>query len=433
MKKDLLKELLMPYQEAWIKDDSRFKIGLWSRQTGKSFATACEAVGNALVNKGTHWVVLSAGERQALEWMEKAKQWAKAYEAVIESYEELRDGQNALIKAAEIRFANQSRITAIPANPATARGYSANLVLDEFAIHERPFEIWAAIYPSITNPLNGEKKLRIVSTPKGRGNKFADLWEHNSNYSKHKVTIEDAVRMGLPVNLEELRNGVDDPDIWAQEYMCEFIDNSSVLLPYELIGKCETDKTVDPGDAPLFVGMDIGRAHDLSVIVTLAKIGDVLHTVEVEVLNKMPFADQLDILVGKARASRVHRVSIDASGIGAMLAEEARRKLGGKVEEFKFTNTSKNDLFQSLRRTFDDRTIRIPVDRDLCEDLHAIQKNVSTGGNVSYSAPRSADGHSDRASALALAIHASRARGADIDAPIFSRRNYGFNYDSMRI
>jgi DNA-binding LytR/AlgR family response regulator len=97
---------------------------------------------------------------------------------------------------------------AIPANPDTARGYSANLVLDEFAIHERPFDIWAAIYPSITNPLNGEKRLRIVSTPKGRGNKFADLWEHNDTYSKHKVTIEDAVRMGLPVDIEELKRAV---------------------------------------------------------------------------------------------------------------------------------------------------------------------------------------------------------------------------------
>ena len=55
------------------------------------------------------------------------------------------------------------------------RGYSGNLILDEFAIHEKPFDIWAAIYPSITNRLTGEKKLRIVSTPKGRGNKFADL------------------------------------------------------------------------------------------------------------------------------------------------------------------------------------------------------------------------------------------------------------------
>ena len=411
---DVLHEILMPYQLKWVEDSSRFKIGLWSRQTGKSFATACEAVmdcaaqpkGNACL-----WVVLSAGERQALEWMEKAKKWAEAVKATVDGYDELRDSANALLSRAEIRFASGARIVAIPANPDTARGYSANLVLDEFAIHERPFDIWAAIYPSITNPLNGEKRLRIVSTPKGRGNKFADLWEHNETYSKHKVKIEDAVRMGLPVNIEELRAGVDDPDIWAQEYMCEFIDNTSVLLPYEMIGKCESESIQDDGQSPVYIGMDVGRAKDLSVIVTAVKLGDVLAVVDVTELKRMPFNDQLDVLMGKARANRVQRVCIDSTGIGAMLAEEAARKGGGKFEGVVFNVATKGEMYGLMRRKFEERSIRIPVSRELREDLHAVQRVVSTGGNVTYSAPRNADGHSDRAAALALCIRAAASTG----------------------
>lgn len=426
----ILDEILLPYQTRWVEDPSRFKIGMWSRQTGKSFATACESVGSCHIHPGEHWVVLSAGERQALEWMEKAKKWAEAYGAVIDSYEEIRETSQTLITRSEIKFANGSRITAIPANPATARGYSANLVLDEFAIHEKPFEIWAAIYPSITNTKTGLKKLRIVSTPKGRGNKFADLWESNESYSKHKVTILDAVKEGLAVDIEELKRGVDDPDIWAQEFMCEFIDNTSILLPYEMIGSCETYQILDPGDAPLYIGMDIGRSKDLSAIATLAKIGDVLYLVDLTVLEKTPFADQLDILLGKAQNPLVKKVAIDATGIGAMLAEEAARKLGGKVEEFKFTSQSKAEIFPGLRRKFEDRLIRIPVLRDLREDLHAVQKTVSTGGAISYTAPRSADGHSDRASALALAVRAATTRGEHV-APFYSRRTH--NPDFRRI
>jgi phage FluMu gp28-like protein len=60
-----------------------------------------------------------------------------------------------LLKQAEIRFGNGSRIIAIPANPSTARGYSANIILDEFAYHEDPDKIWAAMFPSLTNPLAG--------------------------------------------------------------------------------------------------------------------------------------------------------------------------------------------------------------------------------------------------------------------------------------
>ena len=441
--KSILKEILLPWQQSWVADRSRFKIGMWSRQTGKSFSTACEAVTDSVAqpeHSSSLWVVLSAGERQALEWMEKAKKWSQAIKATVDSYDELRDSANALLSRAEIRFANGARIVAIPANPDTARGYSANLILDEFAIHEKPFDIWAAIYPSITNTLTGEKKLRIVSTPKGRGNKFADLWEHNEQYSKHKVTIEDAVRMGLfgsdakkaAAKMAELRAGVDDDDIWAQEFMCEFIDNSSVLLPYELIGKCESnevEKLGGGGENPLYIGMDVGRQKDLSVIITAAKCGDVLVVTGIYTLRKMPFADQLAILTDKARASRVRGVCIDSTGIGAMLAEEAVRKVGGKVQPVQFTVQSKGEMYGLMRRRFEERSIRVPVDRDLREDLHAVQRLVSTGGNVTYSAPRNADGHSDRAAALALCCLAAKSEG--ITKPVISSRRR--SYENRRI
>ena len=415
--KSILKEILLPWQQSWVADRSRFKIGMWSRQTGKSFSTACEAVTDSVAqpeHSSSLWVVLSAGERQALEWMEKAKKWSQAIKATVDSYDELRDSANALLSRAEIRFANGARIVAIPANPDTARGYSANLILDEFAIHEKPFDIWAAIYPSITNPLAGEKRLRIVSTPKGRGNKFADLWEHNETYSKHLVTIEDAVALGLfgkdpklaQARLAELRNGVDDDDIWAQEYMCRFIDNTAILLPYEMIGKCESESIKDDGASPLYIGMDIGRSHDLSVIVTAVKLGDVLAVLEVDTLTKMPFVD-------KSRASRVQGVCIDSTGIGAMLAEEATKMLGGKCRGVQFNVATKGEMYGLLRRKFEERSIRVPVERTLREDLHAVQRVVSTGGNVTYSAPRNADGHSDRAAALSLCCLAAKG-GAEI-------------------
>ena len=429
----ILSEILLPWQRRWVADTSRFKIGMWSRQTGKSFATAAEATVTCAGEKKDStmlWVVLSAGERQALEWMEKANKWAHAIKFTVDSYDELRNSANALLTRAEIRFANGARIVAIPANPDTARGYSANLVLDEFAIHEKPFDIWAAIYPSITNPLTGEKRLRIVSTPKGRGNKFADLWEHNEGYSKHKVTIEDAVKEGLKIDLNALKNGVDDPDIWAQEYMCEFIDNTSVLLPYDMIGKCESESIKDDGASAKYIGMDVGRSKDLSVIVEAVKLGDVLAVTDVTVLSKMPFADQLDVLVGKARDPRVQAVRIDSTGIGAMLAEEAARKLGGKCQGVVFNVASKGEMYGLMRRRFEERSVRIPVSRDIREDLHAVQRVVSTGGNVTYSAPRNADGHSDRAAALALCVKAA-ADGVPVVPPFGTGVNH--NPDRRRL
>jgi phage FluMu gp28-like protein len=207
-------DLLLPYQSAWVNDAAKFKIGVQSRQTGKSFQTACESVRDCLTDPGTKWVCLSAGERQALEWLEKCKEWSQAFQLAIENYAEDREVGEALLKQAEIRFGNGSRIIAIPANPSTARGYSANIILDEFAYHEDPDKIWAAMFPSLTNPLAGtfmqrvaalykgesiditrDMKIRVVSTFNGMGNKFFDLWDRRkeNGYSGHLVTIYDAV------------------------------------------------------------------------------------------------------------------------------------------------------------------------------------------------------------------------------------------------
>ena len=425
----ILPKLLLPYQMRWVEDTSRFKIGMWSRQTGKSFLTACEAVIDCQARPGQLWVCLSAGERQAFEWLRKCRQWSDAVALACDGYEELSDVKDARKSKAEISFANGSRILAIPANPDTARGYSANLVLDEFAIHENSFEIWASIYPSISNPLSGEKRLRIVSTPKGMGNKFADLWHKNELYSRHKVTIEDAKADGLTVDVEELRLAADDADIFAQEYMCEFLDASGVLLSYELLQSCTMPETVlqDDGKSDLYIGMDIGRSHDLSAIVTLAEYCGTFYLTDLRILDKMPFAEQLEELCSLARSPRVRKCCIDATGIGAMLAEEARRKLGGKVEAVKFTAKTNGDMYAALRRSFEDKTIRIPPDRELREDLHAVMKKVSSEGTVSYSATRSADGHSDRASALALATRAATRHGVYIPP-----RSFGTKTDYRR-
>ena len=405
-------ELLLPYQRRWVTDDSRFKIGLMARQIGKSFACACEAVLDCVLHPGTQWVILSAGERQALEFMLKARQWAEALQLTVDSYTECRDSAQSLVKSAEIRWNNRSRLLALPANPDTARGYSANLILDEFAFHENPEEIWRSTYPSISNPLRGKFKLRIVSTPNGIGNKFHDLWISDNSYSKHFIDIHTAVREGLPLNLDELRAGLDDPDGWVQEFECQFIDTSSVLLPYELIAACESPDTTEifPKQTEtqnLFIGIDIGRKHDLTVAWVLEKIGDVCWTREVRILDRTPFHHQLENL--SPLCEHATQVCVDATGSGAMLAEELARKHGSRIRQISFTAETKASLFTGLRRSFDERTLRIPPSREIREDLHGIQKVAGQGG-IRYLATHTEDGHSDRAAALALALQAASNR-----------------------
>ena len=180
---------LLPYQRRWFLDRSRFKIGMFARQTGKTFTTALEVVEDCLCAEAaksrSRWVWLSSGERQAHEAMEEAiKPHCRTYGAVFEALEYVWEQR---YKAVEIVFPGGSRVTALPANPDTARGYSANVVLDEFATHKDSRKIWGALFPVVSR---SDLKLRVISTPKGKGNKFYDLMTGQDRiWSRHVVDI----------------------------------------------------------------------------------------------------------------------------------------------------------------------------------------------------------------------------------------------------
>ena len=62
--------------------------------------------------------------------------------------------------------------------PDTVRGFSANLVLTEFAFFEDPDATGRAVLPSITNPRRGgEKKVRLITTPNGKTGRGARTYK----------------------------------------------------------------------------------------------------------------------------------------------------------------------------------------------------------------------------------------------------------------
>jgi phage FluMu gp28-like protein len=211
---------------------------------------------------------------------------------------------------------------------------------------------------------------------------------------------------------EELGRSPDDAEAWAQEYLCEFIDASSILLPYELIALCEVDAIPDDfGLAPKRrAGYDVGRHKDLAVYWELTELGGIQWTSDLQVFEKTPYNEQFAFL--QSRIGTLARLAIDATGSGEMLAEEMGRKHPGKVIEKKFTQESKQTMYERMRRAFQDRTLRVPNRREVREDLHAVHKVSSNSGAVRYIAPSNAAGHSDRTAALALALEASAESGA---------------------
>lgn len=405
------KGILLPYQRRWVEDASRFKIWLASRQVGKSFALTLEPVLDT-VQRRTTWVFLSAGERQAQELAEKAKMHLEAIQTVAEELkDDFFDQDGERHKQLLLRLPNASRLIFLPANPATARGYTANVALDEAAFHKDSQAIWAALFPSITR--SADLKLRMCSTPHGKSNMFFRLWDRGGDvWSRHRTDIHDAVRDGLPIDPDELEAGLNDPEAWAQEYLLEFLEEATAYLSYELIATCEDPaatidlavEDIDRAAGDLYLGMDIGRKRDLSVIWLLQRSGDVNWTRRVIELRNTPFSVQREVLYGLL--PHVRRACIDSTGLGMQLAEEAGTRFGW-VEAVTFTNAVKSDLATTLRRAFEDRTVRIPIDETIREDLHSVRRVITSSGNIRFDADADDSGHADRFWALALAEHAS--------------------------
>jgi len=458
---------LTGYQKNWVSDKSRFKIGVITRQGGKSFGTALEAVIDCIEHKKTLWVFLSAGERQSKELMGKAAVHARAMGKAIDELEnDVSFGEDSKYKQLEILFPNGSRIVGLPANPDTARGWSANILLDEFALHRDSREIWKAMFPTVTRGY----KIRIISTFKGKTNKFYELFfsaptlckydgpdfthvGDRGGWSKHFVSIYQAIEMGLPLKDEEgkpiepddLRLALNDDDAWEEEFACVPSDEVSAFLTHDMISAVE-DVTIDkspvwvanliaaaeanyleykrtgvrpalPVDVlknveflgDLYLGMDIGRKKDLSVIWADQQVDTFLSCLAAIELARKPFFVQEQVLHTLMSVKAFRRACIDETGLGLQLAEGAQDLFGAyRVEGVSFSPQAKEILAGGIKQNFEDGGSRIPADATIRNSLHSVKKYATTTKHFRFDAERTdATGHADHFWAKALCIQAA--------------------------
>jgi len=432
-------DIFLPYQSKWIKDTSRLKLYEKSRQVGLSWAGAYAAVERtaAAGARFDQWVS-SRDDLQARLFIEDCKMWAGIMNLAAKDLGEVVMDPKERLTAYVLEFTSGRRIHSMSSNPDAQAGKRGGRILDEFALHPDPRKLWSIAYPGIT----WGGSMELISTHRGSQNFFNGLVREvreNGNpkgISLHRTTLQEALEQGflfklqmmLPVDdarqamdeakyFDFVKSGCADAESFEQEYGCNPADDNAAFLEYGLITNCEYNagddwKRIQGGR--LFAGIDIGRKKDLTVLWVVEQLGDVLYTRHVEGLQAMRKSDQEKILW--PWIERCDRTCIDATGLGIGWADDAQDKYGEhRVEAVVFTPRVKETLAYPVRGAMEDRTLRIPYDPKIRADLRMVTKQVTSAGNVRFTAESTPDGHADRFWALALAKHAASSPSAPIE------------------
>jgi len=431
-------DYFLPYQKRWILDESKMKLYPKSRRIGITYGTSYRTLQKCLNRPNfTQWISsrdLLTAKEFVTDYMAK---WASAANVVAKGlsgeHAELIDPDNG-ISAYVVQFDNGSRVMSLSSTPEAFAGKGGDVLIDEADLHKDSKKVLDMAQPCTTwgNQLEVVSALSIDGGPNTPFCRIVEEAEHQGNprgWSLHKTTILDAVEQGFVEKINEVTGSTWTraewlkttesqyaKDAWRTQFLLIPSDDGGALISYELISACEAasyeegqlmPRQLDPY-LPLYLGLDIGRKRDLSVIMCLQRLGDVLWTVAYVVMEKTPYRIQEAKLGEYLGMSNCYRGCIDASGKGEMLAEYAADKFGAfKAEGIVFTNPVKAQLAEPLSRRFEDRHIRIPKDPVIAEDLHKIVKSTTLNGHTRYEGDRDENGHSDRFWALALANHAA--------------------------
>jgi phage FluMu gp28-like protein len=380
------KAILLPYQAAWVNDNSRLKIAEKSRQIGWTWATGYgltkhKALALETVLSKTDAWISSRDDIQARLFLEDCKAFAKILQIGAKDLGEKavdEKGNTAFV----MQMANGLRIHSMSSNPDAQAGKRGDRVLDEFALHPDPRKLYAIAYPGIT----WGGSLEIFSTHRGSGNYFNQLIReirekgNPKGWSLHRVTLQDALDQGflyklqskLPADDERqgmdeaayfdfIRKGAPDEESFQQEYMCVPSDDASAFIEWSLLDSCtfaqgeEWELSLETAAGrEIYGGLDIGRHHDLTSFTVIEKVAG-MHLV---------------------------RKRIDLQGMTFSAQESALYP-----------------WFEICK---------------LKSDIRAIRKEVTASGNVRFAADRGTNGHADRFWGLALALHAGKSVTRDI-------------------
>lgn len=426
--------MLMAHQLDWIEDKAPLKIAEKCRRSGFTFAEALDDTITAATARGeggSNVFYIGDTQEKGREFIAYCAAFARGvagWDGAVEEFlfkdQNPDTGETREISAFRIQFASGYRIAALSSRPENIRGLQGVVVIDEAAFHR---DVGEVIDAAIALLIWGGR-IRIISTHNGKLNPFNELVTRTqagkTNYSLHRITFEGVIANGLYDRVKAINPDVPPLEKWAATIREAYVDEARMReeldaiprdaegsalsrvqveackdaaipvlrlakkdefkLASELARAAEIAAWIREHLKPIMDGIDINRrtviGGDIArrghgAVFWIAQIGAGLRREAVAVLElrNLPFANMRQILFYVlANAGRRWRASLDASGLGMQMAEEAALKFGPRVSEETFSIDWYRTHGAALVTSVEDEAMTVPADDDIITDICAL-------------------------------------------------------------
>jgi len=441
--KKVLRVKPFPYQAMFLRDPSPLKVLRWPRRAGKTLVMSGDDIYYAVHNPNTTVIVTMPKFQQIKEIYfgaiheHLARMPKKYYNHLVES--ELQT---------IIRFTNSSRILAETPEPFTIRGHGPGKIsIDEMNFIRKDKDLWLSALLPMT--LTGTVYINVASTPWNKdsiyyqmcfeksfrvfsGNVWHDVPKNadSPGKSKYFLTWRDVLKPKGPLDpyqvevMKEQYAG--DPWRWKREMESAFVDDETAFLPSSLIIKCQNDQLdfISFEDCPtgeFYVGWDLGRERDYSVVAIVDKKPDFIQLVHCKQFPLgTPYVSVMAYIKSICDRWRyVQAVYYDHTGTKGIDEQIENAGFPG-VKGIDFTRPTKHGMAMTLKqlmmtpRKSDKglhpqdarRQFELPYDQDVHAELNVVQWEQSPGSEI-YIFSHPEGSHDDRFWAIALAVYAA--------------------------
>lgn len=403
--KELLNVELQEYQTEMLRkilNQKRVCI-VAGRGTGKSFTVAIACLYISITTSNQKILIISPAQRQSDLLYNKILEFIGRNNELFNSVE--KSNQESC------KFTNNSTLYPLPSTTFIRGFQNVDFIFcDESAYFLNPDAVWASIEPmlAIKNDKGEYGALVVVGSPSG---KMGKLWECFNDPLYAKMQIPSTINKYISQKwIEEQRMSMPTA-IFECEIMANFSESVDNFFSTETILKCskEYDFTSFPApDMEYFLGVDIGRIKDSSVLTVLSKDKDGHSRVEkILELTNMPFNQQMETIKWLHKTYNFRKICVEKAGLSLPIVEQLKGE-GLPIKEFEPTIDNKAEAYNHLLRQMEDGKIIIPRNHQKLQyELRTFKYEITTQGKMKLHHETELSGD-DFVDSLCLAVWAAQ-------------------------